>query len=204
VGKQFLVVRQNGSIRYVFAASAGASGRSTPGGTFGILKQRWRHMSQTYPGRGENNMDHVSYFRPVIGFHSTVFGLYSKLGRRDSHGCVRMGRPEARATFRLIKHSAKTTVVSYQSGEPSSRDLPLIKEMLARDFNLIQAMLATGNKGDVPFTWEEYDQYVRGDLPWSQAELERRLRQKGIKEIIEIRSNQDLGPHAPSPSLRSI
>src|SRR5690606_23416332 len=103
VGKQFLVARQHSEIRYVFAVSAAAPGRSTPGGTFGVLRQKWRHMSLSYPSRGENNMDHVSYFAPLIGFHSTTFGLYSKLGTRDSHGCVRMARPEARAVYSLIK-----------------------------------------------------------------------------------------------------
>lgn len=76
VGKQFLIARQNGIIRYVFAVSAGGHGKITPSGAFPIQKQRWRHMSTLYPSQGENNMDHASYFAPAIAFQALLKNLW--------------------------------------------------------------------------------------------------------------------------------
>lgn len=154
IKKQFMVVKQDGDVRYVFVISAAGKGKVTPStdNPYEIRKQLWRHMSSLYPSKGENNMDFVSYFNGPIGFHSTVFGLYSKLGKADSHGCVRMGRPEARAVYSVIKKNMPTTkVFSYNHGEnPSPGEVDTIKRLLALDVNLVQYMLKSGNNGDVP------------------------------------------------------
>lgn len=187
IGKQFLVVRNFGKIIWVFAVSAAAKGHSTPTGTFSPQGQSWRHMSATYPSKGENNMDHVTYFKPMYGFHSTTFGAYWKLGTRDSHGCVRLARPQARAVYSLIKqYRGSVGIYSYGSGDPDQSDLSLIRKYLARDFNYIQRMLKEGNKGDVPFNESQYFQFIRGEISFKQAtELGRR---NGIPNIFDIRA----------------
>lgn len=193
IGKQFLIAREYGQIRYVFAVSGGGNGRSTPGGTYGVQRMNWRHMSSLYPSRGENNMDHATFFNGAIAFHSTTLGAYAKLGRADSHGCVRMGRPQARKIFSLIRnHGSKATIYSIKSGEPNQIDQNLIRNQLAKDLNFVQWMLKTKNRGDVPFNEKEYFDYLSGAM--SNRDINDKLKSKGMKEIIELPSDQDLGP----------
>ncbi len=195
VGKQFILFYEYDVLRYAFVVSAAAVGRSTPGGQFKIIKQRWRHMSGTYPSRGENNMDHASYFRPVYAFHATTFGAYNRLGTRASHGCVRMGRPQARLSFSLIrKHLPNVSFKSFKSGDPKPSDLPKIRKWLADDLNFVQDMLDSRNKGDTPFSMTEYFQYVRGELPSSF--IESRMRAKGISKILEVDNDKKRVPES--------
>lgn len=196
VGKQFLLARQNSILRYVFAVSAGGHGKITPNGTFPIIKQRWRHMSTLYPSQGENNMDHASYFAPAIAFHSTVFGLYSKLGKPDSHGCVRMARPEARAIYFLIKANGveNTSVRSFKVNEPSTltpAELEIIKFQLAMDLNFIKDnLLGKRQRGDVPFKEGDYFSYKAGTL--DAGYIETLLKENKMDEVIEILPEMDL------------
>ncbi len=159
IGKQVAVVRVNDKVKYAFATSTGAPGHATPSvANKKVDKQRWRHMSATYPGK-ENNMDHVSYFAPAIGFHSTTIGNYPKLGKSDSHGCVRLGRPEARILYRLIKEAGAdntlVTVFKKETDAPEESDISLVKSLLAKDFNFIKMMIETKNNGDVAAINEE-------------------------------------------------
>ncbi len=194
IGQQFLIARQNGFIRHVFAISAGGHGKTTPTqfAPYMVDRQRWRHMSTLYPGTSENNMDHVSYFYPAIGFHATTFGLYSKLGRPDSHGCIRLARPEARAIFTLIKENGlnNTSVYSYPRGtEPDESEIERIKAQLAIDLNFIKKeLIAKNKKGDVPYkTYDEYYQFrvvvANSENPDLTLQEERR-KKNGIVEIL--------------------
>ncbi len=195
VNKQFLVMKQNQKIRFVFAVSTGSVGHSTPAGEYSVFeKQLWRHMSYTYPSSGENNMDHLTYFRPMYGFHATTFGAYRMLGKRDSHGCVRLGRPEARAVYGAIRHQLKQVRIIVHSASrvlnPPDEDLPKIKSQLAKDFNLLQMMLTSHNRGDVPFAEKSYFDFLntgKNLLPGDPL-----LKKIGARRIIEINSDQDL------------
>lgn len=204
VGKQFLLLREYGQIRYVFAISAGGHGRITPGGTYGVSAsgasstgQKWRHMSMTYPSKGENNMDHVTYFRPAIGFHSTTFGLYHKLGRADSHGCVRMARPQARAVYAAIHQNNRlATIISRRQGEPNEQEIPLIKTQLAQDLNFIQSLIKNRNRADTPFKESEYIDFINNRL--SSDVIRQRMKERGYKTLTEIPRELDRGP-IPAP-----
>lgn len=192
IGKQFLTVRVNQRLRYAFAVSAGGHGRSTPKGEFSAIKHLWRHMSSSYPSKGENNMDHVTYFKPLYGFHSTTFSAYSKLGKADSHGCVRLGRPQARAVFTLIKAYGGARIISYGEKEPWDGDVRELRKMLARDLNFIQDMLNEKNKGDVPFSEEQYYLYLTGK--YTKSQVDEMAKRKGIREILEIDDGRDRVP----------
>lgn len=179
----FLVAKENGKIRYVFLTSPGIQGKSTPvhpnGVPWGVMSQAWRHTSTKYP-TPKGNMDHVSYFAPLYGIHSTVLGAYHKLGQRDSHGCVRLGRPEARAIFRLIaKNKPKVKVYSYRKQSPPQEDLNEILTLLSLDLNFIQKeLLARKNPGDVPFTTaKQYFEY---------KDLEERSEVEKVQEINKV------------------
>lgn len=203
IGKQFLVVRHNNKIRYVFATSTGKEGHSTPEliNPKVVFKQRWRHMSTLYPGQSENNMDHASYFYGPIAFHSATFGAYSKLGKKDSHGCVRMAMPQARRVYTLLQEVGinNVNVYSYKNADPNPSELDIIKMQLALDFNFIKdKLLAKSEKGDIPFNkFSEYMEYKQGHID-SQT-LNRKMKDKNIKEIIEIDPEMDLGPGEPLP-----
>ncbi len=193
VGKQFLVAREFGRIRYVFVVSGGGNGKSTPGGTFGVNWQTWRHMSSLYHSRGENNMDHATFFLGGIAFHSTTFGNYAKLGRADSHGCVRMGRPQARKIFTLIRNNgSKATIISRKTGEPQASDLDVIRKQLSKDVNFVQWMLSNKERGDVPFNEKEYRDYLAGLM--SENVVREKMRRMGLSRIVELPRDQDLGP----------
>jgi len=197
LGKQFLLAKENGQLRYVFAISAaGQEGKETPeGDNFTVLGQLWRHMSTLYPGKKENNMDHVTYFAPSIGFHSTTFGLYYKLGTADSHGCVRMARPEARAIYALIReHGSMNTIVrSYKTAPPlvTITELDLIKRQLAFDLNFIKNnLIKKKTNGDIPFNEKEYFAYKSGALPKEKEAV--LLSFNNLVEIVEINPEMDL------------
>jgi lipoprotein-anchoring transpeptidase ErfK/SrfK len=181
--RQFMVVKQNGNIRYVFQISAAGSGKSTPESKGRVIeKQRWRHMSTLYPSKGENNMDHVSYFHGAIGFHSTVFGLYSKLGKPDSHGCVRMARPEARVLYSLIKPNFSTTKVNSYKAErnPPANEQDQITKLLQLDVDFINNLRKSKNKGDT----------LPGNMTYSEYIENKRLNTLDRKQI-EIDPQQD-------------
>jgi|GEM_PF-6028046 len=193
VGQQFLVAREFGRIRYVFAVSGGGNGKTTPAGVFGVTRQNWRHMSSLYPSPGENNMDHATFFVGGVAFHSTTLGAYRKLGRADSHGCVRMGRPQARKIYMMIKNNGSAaTIISRKSGEPQDGEVSLIKKQLAKDLSFVQWMLTNKQKGDVPFTEQEYRDYLSGAIP--ERVVKEKMRRMGLSKIIELPQDQDLGP----------
>jgi len=174
VGKQFLVAIEKGDdekqfVRYAFAVSAGKGVKITPDTSQKpelVAWQSWRHMSTLYPGTTENNMDHVSYFLPSIGFHATTFGNYSRLGRADSHGCIRLGRPEARAIYTLIKSYGKNNVLvySYQKEEPEDELVSAVQEKLLVDLKHIKSMITARKNGDFALSERNYMRYLDNKL----------------------------------------
>ncbi|HEY8269260.1 MAG TPA: L,D-transpeptidase [Pseudobdellovibrionaceae bacterium] len=196
----FLVAKENGKIRYVFATSPGMQGHSTPtspsGVAWSVLSQAWRHTSTKYP-TPKGNMDHVSYFLPLYGLHSTVLGAYHKLGKPDSHGCVRLGRPEARALYRLIAmNQPRVKIYSLKNQKPSEEDLKEILPLLAMDLNFIQKeLLARNNSGDVPFkTAKQYLEYKALQEINDLEQVQKINKLFNIKSIQEIYSEQDRLP----------
>lgn len=174
VGKQFLVAIEKDEeekqfVRYAFAVSAGKGAKITPDTSQEpklVAWQSWRHMSTLYPGTTENNMDHVSYFLPAIGFHATTFGNYSRLGRADSHGCIRLGRPEARAIYTLIKSYGKNNVLvySYQKEEPEDELVAAVQEKLLVDLKHIKSMITARKNGDFALNERNYMRYLDNKL----------------------------------------
>lgn len=226
IKKQFLIARQNGKIRYVFLVSGGTKSHPTPiGRDFPIHYKVWRNMSSIYEGKGENNMDHVSYFAESIGFHATVFGNYRKLGAPDSHGCVRLARPQARAIYALIHELpiSNISVTSYGNGEnPPEHEIEIVETQLAHDFNFIQTeLLSKNNRGDVPFfQHKEYFRYLRGEMSSPEIEKAVKIYNKTmldkfkidsfktlnieIKSILHIPPEFDLNPEGLSqPALQA-
>jgi L,D-transpeptidase catalytic domain len=78
----------------------------TPTGVFALDERKWRY------GRGYSapGMIHTMYIdlhytsgrRSGVAFHGTTRGRYRKLGRADSHGCIRMRQENALAMYNRI------------------------------------------------------------------------------------------------------
>jgi hypothetical protein len=78
----------------------------TPTGVFALDERKWRYgRGYTAPG-----MIHTMYIdfhyrsgrRSGVAFHGTTTGRYRRLGRADSHGCVRMKKKNALALLNRI------------------------------------------------------------------------------------------------------
>lgn len=78
----------------------------TPTGVFALDERKWRYgRGYTAPG-----MIHTMYIdfhysngrRSGVAFHGTTTRRYRRLGRNDSHGCIRMKKKNALAMFKRI------------------------------------------------------------------------------------------------------
>lgn len=188
IGKQAVVVKVDGKVKYAFATSAGKDINMTKKVKDKIIdKQNWRHMSSKYPGT-VNNMDHVSYFSPAIGFHSTPIGNYHKLGKADSHGCVRLNYPAARILYRLIKEAGlkNSTVTVYKGEDDKPSELDLVKKLLVADLNFIRWMILNKNNGNVAGIDEDtyFTKFI--NLPNDEAKL------AAVKVAVENYNNTTL------------
>ena len=108
LSQQRMEVYVNGHKRHVWAVSTGRDGWNTPPGKyypFALTRQyyssQWR-MSLPYL---------ISISRDGIAIHGTE--LSSKLGRRASHGCIRLSIPNAARLYALVQKygMASTEVV---------------------------------------------------------------------------------------------
>lgn len=78
----------------------------TPTGVYALDERKWRHSR----GWSAPGMVHAMYIdlhyssgrRSGVAFHGTTRGRYRKLGRADSHGCIRMRQENALALLNRI------------------------------------------------------------------------------------------------------
>ncbi len=98
LARQEMEVYINGNLRHTWKISSGLSGYSTPRGTF-----RPERIYSSYFSRKYDNAPIPSavFFRGGYAVHGT--GHISALGRRASHGCVRLHPNNARQFFNLAK-----------------------------------------------------------------------------------------------------
>ncbi len=98
LARQEMEVYINGNLRHTWKISSGRSGYSTPRGTF-----RPQRIYSSYFSRKYDNapMPSAVFFRGGYAVHGT--GHISALGRRASHGCVRLHPNNARQFFNLAK-----------------------------------------------------------------------------------------------------
>lgn len=97
-GSQTMRVYVGGYLQHKWRVSTGRRGYTTPGGRY-----RPTRMHRTYYSRKYYNspMPYSIFFRGGYAIHGTTY--VSKLGRRASHGCVRLHPSNAARLFRLVK-----------------------------------------------------------------------------------------------------
>jgi lipoprotein-anchoring transpeptidase ErfK/SrfK len=98
VSKQRMLVFVEGELAYNWPVSTGRKGFATPQGTYRPKRMTRMHFSRKY-----NNapMPYSVFFRGGYAIHGT--NATGRLGRRASHGCVRLSKRNARELYHLIQ-----------------------------------------------------------------------------------------------------
>src|ERR1700674_4771689 len=98
LSRQTMMVSVDGVAHHVWPVSTGKGGWRTPTGTFRPQSMHARHFSTLFGGAP---MPYSVFFHGHFAIHGTT--EIRKLGRRASHGCVRLHPVNARTLFELIK-----------------------------------------------------------------------------------------------------
>jgi hypothetical protein len=96
---QKMTVKLDGQTEYVWKVSTGAAGYDTPSGKFRPFRLEEDHYSKEWD---DAPMPHSIFF---TGDGHAIHGtLYQKsLGRRASHGCVRLSQTNAATLFSMVE-----------------------------------------------------------------------------------------------------
>lgn len=106
---QKMTVKVDGATEYVWPVSTGARGYETPSGKFRPFRMEKDHFSKEWD---DAPMPHSIFFTPRG--HAIHGSFYVKsLGRRASHGCVRLAPDNAAKLYNLVQKAGmqNTTVV---------------------------------------------------------------------------------------------
>jgi lipoprotein-anchoring transpeptidase ErfK/SrfK len=97
LSRQVMTISIDGMPYAHWPVSTGRKGYSTPTGSFQPYLLRRMHYSSKY----ENSpMPHSVFFRGGYAIHGTQY--VKRLGRRASHGCVRLHPVNAARLYRLV------------------------------------------------------------------------------------------------------
>jgi L,D-transpeptidase catalytic domain len=98
LAKQRMEVVVDGALTHTWPVSTGRDEFETPAGTYTTQWLDKDHKSQKYD---DAPMPYSVFFRGGYAVHGT--NAVSMLGRRASHGCVRLSTPNARRFFELVQ-----------------------------------------------------------------------------------------------------
>lgn len=112
---QTMTVSVDGQVHYRWRVSSGATGYSTPTGTFKPFRMEVMHYSQEWDNAG---MPHSIFF--TTRGHAVHGSNHPGLGTPVSHGCVRLTLSNAATLYQLVsaKGMADTTVIVRGSDPP--------------------------------------------------------------------------------------
>lgn len=109
---QRMTVVVDGKPRYHWPVSTGLNG-GPPSGTFRPQRLERMWHSRTYDW---SPMPYSIFFHHGFAIHGTNY--LSRLGRRASHGCVRLHPAHAATLFALVKERRSRTVISITDYAP--------------------------------------------------------------------------------------
>ncbi|MFT3988662.1 L,D-transpeptidase [Aestuariivirga sp.] len=110
---QKMTVTVDGDQEYVWPVSTGAPGYDTPSGTFHPFRMEKDHFSKEWD---DAPMPFSMFF---TGAGHAIHGSYhiKSLGRRASHGCVRLAPDNAAKLFAMVqKAGMKNTTITISGG----------------------------------------------------------------------------------------
>ncbi len=110
---QKMTVKVDGDTEYVWPVSTGAAGYETPGGTYRPFRMEAEHFSKEWD---DAPMPHSIFF--TSRGHAIHGSFHVKsLGRRASHGCVRLAPDNAKILFSLVRDAGMSnTSVTLRGG----------------------------------------------------------------------------------------
>lgn len=113
---QRMIVSVDGLEEYVWPVSTGAPGYATPSGTYRPFRMEEFHFSAEWDDAPMPNS--IFFTQQGHAIHGTEH--VNSLGRRASHGCVRLAPEDAEALFYLVAEAgmANTTVI-IRGGAPN-------------------------------------------------------------------------------------
>ena len=107
--EQRLYLYVNGALQYTWAVSTGRAGYTTPNFDRHPNGRIYdRYTSSKYPGgdyNGMGNMPYAVFIQGGFAIHGTGQGNWPRLGRRDSHGCIRLHPDNAYVFNRLVRRN---------------------------------------------------------------------------------------------------
>ena len=110
---QKMTVKVDGSTEYVWPVSTGAPGYDTPSGTFRPFRMEADHFSKEWD---DAPMPHSIFFTQEGHAIHGSFHVKS-LGRKASHGCVRLAPDNAAILYDLVqKNGMSNTTVTLKGG----------------------------------------------------------------------------------------
>ena len=117
---QTMTVSVDGAVRYCWYASTGATGFSTPVGTYKSFRMEVMHYSQEWDNAG---MPHSIFF--TSRGHAVHGSNHPGLGTPVSHGCVRLTLTNASTLYQLVgaRGMGETTVI-VRGPDPAGRFAP--------------------------------------------------------------------------------
>ena len=115
---QTMRVIVDGEHRHTWNVSTGRAGYNTPVGTYSPqrLERNWR--SRKY---GMAPMPYSIFFRGGYAIHGT--NMVGRLGRVDSHGCIRLAPANARVLFDMVAAQRGSTRIVIEGSSPASQPL---------------------------------------------------------------------------------
>jgi lipoprotein-anchoring transpeptidase ErfK/SrfK len=117
---QTMTVAVDGQVRYRWRVSTGATGYSTPVGSYTAFRMEVMHYSQEWDNAG---MPHAIFF--TKRGHSIHGSDHPGLGTPASHGCVRLSLPNATALYQLVQANGMgTTKVVVRGSDPPGVTVP--------------------------------------------------------------------------------
>lgn len=110
---QKMTVKVDGRRKYTWPVSTGAPGYDTPSGKFKPFRLEKEHFSKEWD---DAPMPHSVFF--TTRGHAIHGSFYVKsLGRRASHGCVRLSPQNAATLFGLVQKAGfKNTTITLRGG----------------------------------------------------------------------------------------
>jgi lipoprotein-anchoring transpeptidase ErfK/SrfK len=117
---QTMTVAVDGQVRYRWRVSTGATGYSTPTGSYTPFRMEVMHYSREWDNAG---MPHAIFF--TTRGHSIHGSDHPGLGTPASHGCVRLTLPNAATLFQLVQANGMgTTKVVVKGSDPPGFTAP--------------------------------------------------------------------------------
>jgi lipoprotein-anchoring transpeptidase ErfK/SrfK len=117
---QTMTVAVNGAVQYRWYVSTGATGYSTPGGSYTPFRLERMHYSREWDNAG---MPHSIFF--TSRGHAVHGSNHPGLGTPVSHGCVRLTLTNASTLYQLVgaRGMGETTVI-VNGPDPAGRFAP--------------------------------------------------------------------------------